>query len=297
MPRTIEYEVTSRKTGETLSPNKWHLGTLNSIRSKIGQTTIANKWVGANEPGIKLKGVWISGSVVNFYNWENNSFESRENKPEAVYVYSNRYQLKYVNGTATSVKRNETKTLIRTEWKKVIIENAQIMGGWEGAAFYKIDTNLPEGVLVKITETESGQTNIRKTGPGGIVIMGRYNDAGSNLDSWLRVEVLGHPQTISDPKHVNSGGNWRNYRGIPFPPNSNPLYNNAGVFVKNFPANIGEEWRRERWQEKYGCYMEERGSNSRQMVEVCSTRWVEGERLYISGVLANPIQERNVTGR
>lgn len=297
MPKTIEYEVGRRTASESLTSTKWGKPVLNAVKSKIGQVDFNNKWSHQNEPTIQLKNIWVVGSTFNFFNWENGAFESREDRPEAVYVYNNTYQVKYLNGVNTNVKRNESRTLLRTEWKKVIIENARIMGGWEGAAFYLVDTNLPGDVYVKVIEHQSGQSNIRKTNANGEILMGRYNDAGSNLDSWITVEVLGHPTTRSNSRHVNSGGNWRNFRGIPFPPDSNQLYNDSRAFVKNFPANIGHEWRRERWSEEYNCYMEERGSNSRQTVEVCSTRWVEGERLYIGGVLTRPIQERNVTGR
>lgn len=296
MPRNIEYEVAYRTTGETIGPTKWNLATLNSARTKIRYPALTNTWASTTEPMVRLKNVWVAGSTITYFNWESVSFETREDRPEAVYVYNTTYHVRYTNGVITNTKRDERKTLVRTEWKKVILENVRIMGGWEGAAFYLVDTNLPGDVYVKVIEHQSGQSNIRKTNANGEILMGRYNDAGSNLDSWITAEVLGHPTTRSDSRHVNSGGNWRNFRGIPFPPNSNPLYNDSRAFVKNFPANIGEEWRRERWSEEYDCYMEERGSNSRQTVKVCSTRWVEGERLYIGGVLANPIQERNVTG-
>lgn len=153
--------------------------------------------------------------------------------------------------------------------QKVMLEQGFLLGGWDGAALYQIKTNLPAGTLVKVTETQSGQVLYKRVGNNGWIQAHRWNSAGSNLDSWYDVHVVGYENSRSDNMHINSQGNWRDFKNKGRPDSEMiKFYDEHGNHLGSHPSNITE-----RWVQENTCvsgYDEERGSRSRSTVFVCT---------------------------
>lgn len=123
--------------------------------------------------------------------------------------------------------------------QRVILDRGFILGGWGGAALYQIKTNLPSGTFVKVVEVQSGQVLYKKVGNDGWIQAHRWNNAGSNLDSWYNVQVVGYDDSRSYNMHINSHGNWRSFKNWGMPDHELvKFYDEHGNYVGSHPSNI-----------------------------------------------------------